>query len=107
MRSKLQNSVLTIFFLAVPLSWWGCTDQKDYLNYNLSVDERVEDLVSQMTVEEKILQMSHLAPGIERLGVIPYDPNLYNPLGDNFEVDEDEIQEFEERTGLALPTEIL
>ena len=95
MKSNHRNSVFIVLLLAIPLSWWGCTDQKDYLNYNLPVDERVDDLVSQMTVEEKISQMSHLAPGIERLGVVPYDPNLYNPLGDNFEVDEDEIQEFD------------
>jgi beta-glucosidase len=95
MRSYLRNSVSTILFLAVPFSWWGCVDQKDYLNYNLTIDERVDGLVSQMTVEEKISQMSHLAPGIERLGIVPYDPNLYNPLGDNFEVDEEEIQEFD------------
>jgi beta-glucosidase len=95
MRSNHLNSVFIILLLAVPFSWWGCAVQKDYLNYDLPVDERVDDLVSQMTVEEKILQMSHLAPGIERLGIVPYDPNLYNPLGDNFEVDEDEIQEFD------------
>jgi beta-glucosidase len=95
MRSLLRNSVYTILLLAVQLSWWGCSDQKDYLNTDLTIDERVDDLVSRMTVEEKIPQLSHLAPGIERLGVVPYDPNLYNPLGDNFEVDEEEIHEFD------------
>ena len=51
-----------------------------YKNLNLSVDERVEDLISRMTVEEKVAQMSHLAPGIDRLGVIPYEPNFNNQL---------------------------
>ena len=40
----------------------------------------MEDLVSRMTVEEKIKQMSHLAPGIDRLVVQAYDPNFKNPL---------------------------
>ena len=37
-----------------------------------SVEERVEDLVSGMTLEEKISQMVHDAPAIERLGIPAY-----------------------------------
>ncbi len=59
---------------------YGCSVQPAYKNTSLSFDERVEDLVSRMTVEEKISQMSHLAPGIERLDIIPYEPNFENPL---------------------------
>lgn len=51
-----------------------------YKNTKLPVDERVNDLISRMTVEEKISQMSHLAPAIERLDVGSYEPNFHNPL---------------------------
>jgi beta-glucosidase len=39
----------------------------------LSIDERVDDLVSRLTVEEKISQMINHAPAIERLGVPAYN----------------------------------
>jgi beta-glucosidase len=64
-----------------------------YKNVNLSVEERVKDLISRMTVEEKVSQMSHLAPAIERLGVIEYGPNIYNPLGEPFEFDKEEAED--------------
>jgi beta-glucosidase len=54
--------------------------QPDYKNPELPVDQRVADLISRMTVEEKISQMSHLAPAIERLGVVEYGPNFDNTL---------------------------
>lgn len=73
----------------------GCASQPPYKNTQLSVDQRVKDLVSRMTLEEKVAQMSHLAPAIERLGVMEYGPNFNNPLGiDSFEFEDEEAQEF-------------
>src|SRR3546814_3272866 len=39
----------------------------------LPVDQRAADLVRRMTITEKAAQMQNGAPGIERLGVLPYD----------------------------------
>ena len=44
-----------------------------YKNPNLPIETRVNDLVSRMTLEEKILQMQNAAPAIERLGIPAYD----------------------------------
>ncbi|MDR0421904.1 MAG: glycoside hydrolase family 3 C-terminal domain-containing protein [Proteiniphilum sp.] len=44
-----------------------------YQNPELPVDRRVEDLVGRMTLEEKISQMMHSAPAIERLGIPAYN----------------------------------
>jgi beta-glucosidase len=44
-----------------------------YQNPALSIPERVEDLVSQMTLAEKISQMVYDAPAIERLGIPKYN----------------------------------
>lgn len=44
-----------------------------YKNPNLPIDVRVNDLVSRMTLEEKVHQMQNGAPGIERLGIPAYD----------------------------------
>ncbi len=44
-----------------------------FQNPELSLDERVDDLVGRMTLEEKIAQMQHKSPAIERLGVGAYN----------------------------------
>ncbi|MDH7571317.1 MAG: glycoside hydrolase family 3 protein, partial [Armatimonadota bacterium] len=44
-----------------------------YLDPSLSPAERAADLVARMTLEEKVGQMVHAAPAIERLGVPAYN----------------------------------
>jgi len=44
-----------------------------YLDPKKSVEERVDDLVSRMTLEEKASQMGHTAPAVERLGIPQYN----------------------------------
>src|SRR5665647_1615370 len=44
-----------------------------YQNAQLSIDERVEDLVSRMTIQEKVSQLFNQAEPIDRLGVPAYN----------------------------------
>ncbi len=44
-----------------------------YQDTSLSPSERAADLVARMTLQEKVSQMIYDAPGIERLGVPPYN----------------------------------
>src|SRR5215216_7145540 len=44
-----------------------------YKNPNLPIEQRVDDLVSRMTLEEKVGQMMNASPAIERLGIPAYD----------------------------------
>src|SRR5678816_4909729 len=44
-----------------------------YLNPSLPLDRRVDDLISRMTLEEKVSQMMNAAPAIPRLGIAEYD----------------------------------
>jgi beta-glucosidase len=44
-----------------------------YLNPSLPLEQRVDDLVSRMTLEEKVSQMMNAAPAIPRLGIPQYD----------------------------------
>ncbi|MEZ0537857.1 glycoside hydrolase family 3 C-terminal domain-containing protein [Caldicellulosiruptoraceae bacterium PP1] len=44
-----------------------------YKNPELSIEERVEDLVSRMTLAEKVSQLVHNAPEIERLDIPKYN----------------------------------
>ncbi len=42
-------------------------------NYQLAVEKRVNDLVSRLTLEEKVAQMLNAAPAVTRLGIPAYD----------------------------------
>jgi beta-glucosidase len=44
-----------------------------YKDPSLPIEKRVDDLVSRMTLQEKVLQMQHTAPAIPRLGIPSYD----------------------------------
>ena len=44
-----------------------------YVNPSLPLDQRVDDLISRMTLEEKVSQMMNTAPAIPRLGIPEYD----------------------------------
>lgn len=76
-KTMLLTLIFTIFSMGICLAQ---SDKPLYMDYNAPVEDRVKDLVSRMTVEEKISQMSHLAPAIERLGIIEYGPNFENTL---------------------------
>lgn len=68
-----------ILLISLNLSAQNSSVEK-FRNVDLPVEERVKDLVSRMTLEEKIKQLSHLAPGIDRLDVDEYGPVFDNPL---------------------------
>jgi beta-glucosidase len=44
-----------------------------YLDSTRTIEERVTDLVSRLTIEEKGSQMGSVAPAVERLGIPPYN----------------------------------
>src|SRR3954462_332132 len=44
-----------------------------YLDPKLPIEKRVDDLISRMTLEEKVSQMMNAAPAIPRLGIPEYD----------------------------------
>ncbi|MDR2970134.1 MAG: glycoside hydrolase family 3 C-terminal domain-containing protein [Tannerellaceae bacterium] len=54
----------------------ACSKQSDeypFRNPDLPREERIEDLLGRLTVEEKVQQMMNQTPAIERLGIPPYD----------------------------------
>ena len=68
-----MNKFLIFFCGIILLS--SCENKTKYKfqNPNLPIDERVADLVSHLTIEEKISQMINTAPAIERLGIPEYN----------------------------------
>ncbi len=63
--------LFTILFLLY--NGHGYTQTPAYLNPSLSVTARVNDLVSRLTLEEKVSQMLNSAPAIPRLKIPAYD----------------------------------
>jgi len=68
MKSKLYILFLILLPIAVKPQ-----DIPKYKNYKLPVEERVNDLVSRMTLEEKVSQMVYNSPSIDRLDVPAYN----------------------------------
>ena len=64
---------LSIGVLLTVVTSHALAQQPAYRDTSLSFEQRAADLVSRMTLEEKVLQMKDVAPGIERLGVPPYN----------------------------------
>ena len=70
-----------------------------YLNTDLSIDERVNDLVSRMTLEEKVSQMTHTSRGINRLGIPDY--NWWNECLHGVARSTEKVTVFPQPIGLA------
>jgi len=51
----------------------GILALEPYKNPNLSPDDRSRDIVSRLTIEEKVSQMMNNSPGIPRLGIPPIE----------------------------------
>lgn len=65
--------LLPVLVLLVVISPAQTQSPPPYKNPALPIETRVNDLVSRMTLEEKVSQMMNAAPAIERLGIPAYD----------------------------------
>ncbi|MGJ7029675.1 glycoside hydrolase family 3 C-terminal domain-containing protein [Niabella hirudinis] len=67
-----------ITFLLVTLLAAGAADAQEYKqfpmwNASLPMEQRVNDLVGRLTLEEKVAQMLNAAPAVQRLGIPAYE----------------------------------
>lgn len=71
MKKKILNLLI---FLSINFSVFAQNKYNyPFQNPSLSVTKRVNDLVSRLTLEEKVNQMMNSTPAIPRLGIPPYD----------------------------------
>jgi beta-glucosidase len=71
--SRMYFMVAVILSLSLPARTQNAAGIAPYMNPALPLDERVDDLVGRMTLEEKVAQMRDHATAIPRLGIPKYD----------------------------------
>lgn len=73
--NEMKKHNITILFLLCCISLGAQTSNKSlpFNNPSLSTEKRVDDLVSRLSVDEKISQMQHAAVAIPRLGIPSYN----------------------------------
>lgn len=76
--NRLKKNSSYIYCLIAILFVFSCkTDEKEYAfkfqNPELNIQDRVSNLIEQMTLKEKVSQMRYDAPAIERLGIPEYN----------------------------------
>jgi beta-glucosidase len=69
----IRVRIFIFFFLSSILRSAFAQDSLIYKNPDLPIARRVDDLISRMTLEEKVSQMIDVAPAIPRLGVSEYN----------------------------------
>lgn len=72
MKGLLAFLLAVVLFLSVASSVWADDTVPAYKDIKLSFEKRAADLVSRMTLEEKISQTSADSPAIPRLGLPAY-----------------------------------
>jgi beta-glucosidase len=75
-RRAVRCALLLLIFSCLDLphmAAFGQTPLPPFKNPSLPIEQRVNDLISRMTVEEKVSQMMNGSRAIERLGVPDYD----------------------------------
>ncbi len=72
--SKKMKKLLTTLAITASVAA-SAQDYKSFpmWNYRLPVEQRVNDVISRLTPEEKVAQMLNAAPAVERLGIPAYD----------------------------------
>ena len=70
---KLSRFAIALLWLTASVSLGQSPDRAPYLVPSLPPERRAADLVSRLTLEEKVLQMQSTAPAIPRLGVAAYN----------------------------------
>ena len=66
-------TIVSLLFATSQSGVSGQSTQPAYKNTSLSIDKRVDDLVSRMTLEEKVSQMMNAAASVDRLDIPQYE----------------------------------
>ncbi|MEO5781756.1 MAG: hypothetical protein ABIQ07_00705, partial [Ginsengibacter sp.] len=67
-----HKKLLTVSFFLLSNFCIAQNNSYPFQNTNLNFEQRVNDLVSRLTLEEKVAQMLNSAPAIPRFGIPAY-----------------------------------
>jgi len=70
---KVNTLQLVFTLISLVILFTGCQNNEKWKNSKLPIKKRVDNLVAQMTLEEKISQLMDVAAPIERLGIPEYN----------------------------------
>ncbi|HJZ95261.1 MAG TPA: glycoside hydrolase family 3 C-terminal domain-containing protein, partial [Candidatus Solibacter sp.] len=73
MTQRMATRAFVLTLLCTAMGPAQAPDKPPYLNPDLPAERRAADLVSRMTLEEKVLQMQNSAPALPRLNIPAYD----------------------------------
>ncbi len=73
MKKILFLLIIPVVFLSTSFAQVKKKYEYPFQNPSFSIAQRVNDLISRLTLEEKVAQMLNVTPAIERLGIPPYD----------------------------------
>lgn len=69
----MNRLISTFMLLAFAINLSAQTPDFPFWDSNLPQDQRIEDLLQRLTLEEKIAMMQNASKGVERLGIPDYD----------------------------------
>lgn len=69
----MKKIITFLLFVVLLPVLTACKETLPYLNHRLDFETRTDDLLSRMTLDEKVQFMRYDSPGIERLGIPAYN----------------------------------
>lgn len=70
----MMRKIFLLFSMVLVLNSFGQNNKNyPFENISLSTESRVEDLISKLTIEEKVALMMNESPAVDRLGIPAYD----------------------------------
>lgn len=100
MNTKKKWIFMTLLMSIFSIGY-GQSQNKNYpfRNPDLDMEVRIKDLISRLTLQEKVSMMKHQSPAIERLGVPPY--NWWNEALHGVARTDEKVTVFPQAIGMA------